>query len=92
MRPVTENDEMVWEDILEAEMENEIKQMPRRQPSTAVPDSAYRLEDIRSYVRPFVHRIDEAKAVVYQTEVRCRQGVGDSELTRARKAGQDHSQ
>ncbi|EAU84770.2 IQ domain-containing protein-containing RasGAP [Coprinopsis cinerea okayama7 len=48
MRPVTENDEMLWEDILEAEMENELKQMPRRQPSTAVVDSAYRLEDIRS--------------------------------------------
>lgn len=48
MRPVTENDETLWEDILEAEMENEIKQMPRRQPSAAVQDSAYRLEDIRS--------------------------------------------
>ena len=53
MRPVTEEDELLWEDILEAEMENELKQMPRRQPSAAAPDSAYRLEDIRSYVIPF---------------------------------------
>lgn len=50
MRPVTENDENLWEEILEAEIENEIRQLPRRQPSTAVNDSAYRLEDIRSYV------------------------------------------
>ncbi|KAF9568918.1 hypothetical protein CPC08DRAFT_790400 [Agrocybe pediades] len=48
MRPVTEQDELLWEDILEAEIENEIRQMPRRQPSAAVNDSAYRLEDIRS--------------------------------------------
>ncbi|KAJ2929576.1 hypothetical protein H1R20_g7517, partial [Candolleomyces eurysporus] len=48
MRPVTEEDELLWEDILEAEMENELKQMPRRQSSAATPDSAYRVEDIRS--------------------------------------------
>ncbi|KAH9482628.1 Ras GTPase-activating-like protein rng2 [Psilocybe cubensis] len=48
MQRVTENDEALWEEILEAEIENEIRQMPRRQPSTAVNDSAYRLEDIRS--------------------------------------------
>ncbi|KDR83761.1 hypothetical protein GALMADRAFT_236120 [Galerina marginata CBS 339.88] len=48
MRPVTESDELLWEDILEAEIENEIRQMPRRQPSTMATDSAYRLEDIRS--------------------------------------------
>ena len=48
MRPVTENDEMLWEDILDAEIENELRQMPRRQPSQAVADAAYRLEDIRS--------------------------------------------
>ncbi|TFK43549.1 hypothetical protein BDQ12DRAFT_595944 [Crucibulum laeve] len=47
MRPVTDNDELIWEDILDAEMENELRQMPRRQPSAAN-DSAYRLEDIRS--------------------------------------------
>jgi Ras GTPase-activating-like protein IQGAP2/3 len=50
MRPVTEEDEANWEDILEAEMENEqVRQIPRRQPSTAAAESAYRLEDIRSY-------------------------------------------
>jgi len=48
MKPVTENDEYLWEEILEAEIENEMRQIPRRQPSTAVNDSAYRLEDIRS--------------------------------------------
>ncbi|KAF8974759.1 hypothetical protein BDZ97DRAFT_1911911 [Flammula alnicola] len=48
MQPVTENDEILWEEILDTEIENEMRQMPRRQPSTAAPDSAYRLEDIRS--------------------------------------------
>lgn len=49
MRPVTEEDEFVWGEILEAEMENEqLRQIPRRQPSTVAADSAYRLEDIRS--------------------------------------------
>lgn len=48
LQPVTDNDELIWEDILEAEMESEMKQPPRRQPSAAAPDSAYRLEDIRS--------------------------------------------
>lgn len=48
MKPVTENDEYFWEELLEAEIENEMRQIPRRQPSTAVNDSAYRLEDIRS--------------------------------------------
>ncbi|KAJ3515338.1 hypothetical protein NLJ89_g1823 [Agrocybe chaxingu] len=48
MRPVTENDEILWEEILDAEIENEMRQIPRRQPSTVANDSAYRLEDIRS--------------------------------------------
>lgn len=49
MRPVAEEDEQTWEDILQAEVENEhARQHPRRQPSAAVADSAYRLEDIRS--------------------------------------------
>lgn len=48
LRPVTERDEMLWEDILDAEIENELRQMPRRQPSQAVADGVYRLEDIRS--------------------------------------------
>ncbi|KAK2466197.1 hypothetical protein APHAL10511_001839 [Amanita phalloides] len=49
MHPVTEEDEQTWEEILQAEAENEqARQIPRRQPSAAVADSAYRLEDIRS--------------------------------------------
>ncbi|KAG7096970.1 hypothetical protein E1B28_004367 [Marasmius oreades] len=50
LQPVTDEDENVWEDIVEAEMENEvIRNHDRRQPSTAGPESAaYRLEDIRS--------------------------------------------
>lgn len=48
MCPVTDDDELVWEEILDAEMENEYRQVPRRQPSTAAAESAYRLEDIRS--------------------------------------------
>ena len=49
MQPVTEKDELLWEEILETEMENEMRQIPRRQPSTMAADSAYRLEDIRSW-------------------------------------------
>lgn len=49
MRPVTDDDEEMWEHILEAEMVNEqTRQVPRRQRSEVVGDSAYRLEDIRS--------------------------------------------
>lgn len=49
MRPVTEEEEEIWEQILEAEMESEqARQIPRRQRSEAAGDSAYRLEDIRS--------------------------------------------
>jgi len=47
MRPVTEEDESVWEDILEAEALNEqSRQHSKRQPSSV--DDAYRLEDIRT--------------------------------------------
>ncbi|KIY49170.1 hypothetical protein FISHEDRAFT_65237 [Fistulina hepatica ATCC 64428] len=49
MRPVTEEDETAWEDILEAEMENEQSRAnSRRQPSAVAPEAAYRLEDVRS--------------------------------------------
>lgn len=48
MRRVTEDDELMWEEILDAEMENEMRHNPRRQPSAVANDSAYRLEDIRS--------------------------------------------
>lgn len=45
MRPVSDDDELRWENIL-VEMDNE--PMPRRMPSTSAGESAYRLEDIRS--------------------------------------------
>ncbi|KII94770.1 hypothetical protein PLICRDRAFT_127987 [Plicaturopsis crispa FD-325 SS-3] len=49
MRPVTDEDEIAWENIIEAEMDNEqIRQHPGRMPSQPAGDSAYRLEDIRS--------------------------------------------
>ncbi|KAF8639888.1 hypothetical protein AX17_001140 [Amanita inopinata Kibby_2008] len=49
MHPVAEEDEQIWDEILQAEAENEQgKRLPRRQPSAAAADSAYRLEDIRS--------------------------------------------
>jgi len=48
MRPVTEEDEQMWEEMLQAEVENEHARVPRRQPSAGITDSAYRLEDIRS--------------------------------------------
>lgn len=48
LRPVTDDDELVWEEILDAEMENEQMRHPGRQPSTTAAESAYRLEDIRS--------------------------------------------
>jgi len=49
MQPVSDEHEMMWEDILESEMENDHRlRHPRRMPSTAVQESAYRLEDIRS--------------------------------------------
>ncbi|RPD67315.1 hypothetical protein L226DRAFT_452633 [Lentinus tigrinus ALCF2SS1-7] len=47
MQPVTDNDEVVWEGILE-EMEQDMMRHQRRMPSTTGADSAYRLEDIRS--------------------------------------------
>lgn len=49
MRPITEEGEQIWDEILQAEAESEqVRQIERRQPSTAAVDSAYRLEDIRS--------------------------------------------
>ncbi|KAJ3801621.1 ras GTPase-activating protein [Lentinula aff. detonsa] len=47
LRPVTEEDESVWEDILDAEIANEARQVSRRQASAIGVDTAYRLEDIR---------------------------------------------
>jgi Ras GTPase-activating-like protein IQGAP2/3 len=47
MRPVSDDDEEAWEDILENEGEN-TRHITRRQPSAPGGDAAYRLEDIRS--------------------------------------------
>jgi Ras GTPase-activating-like protein IQGAP2/3 len=56
MRPVTDDDEMAWEHILENDMENEqTKHKPRRMPSSTAAESAYRLEDIRSWVINHCH-------------------------------------
>jgi Ras GTPase-activating-like protein IQGAP2/3 len=46
-QPVTEEHEEIWLDILDSEDE-QTRHVQRRMPSTTVPDSAYRLEDIRS--------------------------------------------
>ncbi|KAF7352695.1 Ras GTPase-activating-like protein rng2 [Mycena venus] len=50
LKPVTDEEEQIWEDILDAEAEHEQAQLThsRRQPSTTAGDSAYRLFDIRS--------------------------------------------
>lgn len=50
LQPVTDDDELIWEGILDAEIVNEEARHthPGRQASQAVADSAYRLEDIRS--------------------------------------------
>ncbi|KAH9999926.1 hypothetical protein BJV77DRAFT_1058234 [Russula vinacea] len=49
MQPVSDEHEMMWEDILESEIESDHRlRHPRRMPSMAVQESAYRLEDIRS--------------------------------------------
>ena len=49
MQPVSDEDEVMWEDILESEMESDHRlRHPRRMPSAAAQESAYRLEDIRS--------------------------------------------
>ncbi|TFY63402.1 hypothetical protein EVJ58_g3276 [Rhodofomes roseus] len=47
MQPVTDEHELVWEEILQ-EMEREQLRHQRRMPSTTGAESAYRLEDIRS--------------------------------------------
>lgn len=49
LQPVTDDDELIWEGVLDAEIINEeARHHPGRQASQAVADSAYRLEDIRS--------------------------------------------
>lgn len=49
LRPVTDEEEQIWDEILEAEAEHEQVGHGRRQASTTAADSAYRLDDIRSY-------------------------------------------
>ncbi|KAI0254740.1 hypothetical protein BJV78DRAFT_1120741 [Lactifluus subvellereus] len=49
MQSVSDEHEVMWEDILESEMEsNHRLRHPRRMPSAAAQESVYRLEDIRS--------------------------------------------
>ncbi|KAK7470669.1 iqgap-related protein [Stygiomarasmius scandens] len=64
LRNVSEEDERVWDEIVEAELENEARQMPRRQPSTTGPE--LRLEDIR--VLPFSQVKAQAIASVLKLE------------------------
>ncbi|KAG1892471.1 ras GTPase-activating protein [Suillus subluteus] len=61
MRPVSDDDELRWENIL-VEMDNE--PMPRRMPSTSAGESAYRLEDIRSKHRKRLQRQQEMDSMV----------------------------
>lgn len=53
VEPVTDAHEDLWEEVVNTELVyNEIQeQRQRRQPSTGVTESAYRLEDIRSFVQ-----------------------------------------
>lgn len=49
MEPVTEEHEILWEDIVDRELLTERMRLKRtRMPSTTGRDDAYRLEDIRS--------------------------------------------
>jgi Ras GTPase-activating-like protein IQGAP2/3 len=51
MQPVTDDHEMLWEEIIDNEMNAErMRQHSRRMASTTQADASYRLEDIRSYV------------------------------------------
>lgn len=51
MQPVTDDHEILWEEIIDSEMNAEmIRQRNRRMASTTQADSSYRLEDIRAYV------------------------------------------
>jgi Ras GTPase-activating-like protein IQGAP2/3 len=49
MLPVTEDHELLWEEIIDNEMSNErMRHQARRMASTTVADTSYRLEDIRT--------------------------------------------
>lgn len=52
MQPVTDDHELIWEEIIDSEMNAErMRQHSRRMASTTQADSSYRLEDIRSYAQ-----------------------------------------
>jgi hypothetical protein len=62
MAPVTEKDEETWEALVDADLENEqTRNHHPRQASAIGGDSAYRLEDIRSYgyisLSVLIHRL-----------------------------------
>lgn len=58
MSPVSEEHEMFWEDIVDRELMNDnLRQRRRRMPSTTGAESAYRLDDIRSYVFHAFYRL-----------------------------------
>jgi Ras GTPase-activating-like protein IQGAP2/3 len=58
MQPVTENDEYSWEDIVDKELVTDRMLQKRRLPSQGAQDSAYRLEDIRTYAVLFLLSFD----------------------------------
>ncbi|THH19788.1 hypothetical protein EW146_g1464 [Bondarzewia mesenterica] len=48
MQPVSDEHELMWEEVLETEMADNQLKHPRRMPSSTAQESGYRLEDIRS--------------------------------------------
>ncbi|CAE6429290.1 unnamed protein product [Rhizoctonia solani] len=65
MRPVTDNDEYTWEDIVDKELVTDRMLQKRRLPSQGAQDSAYRLEDIRT----LSFREVKARAIQYLLEL-----------------------
>ncbi|CUA76921.1 Ras GTPase-activating-like protein rng2 [Rhizoctonia solani] len=65
MKPVTENDEYAWEDIVDKELVTDRMLQKRRLPSQGAQDSAYRLEDIRT----LSFREVKARAIQYLLEL-----------------------
>ena len=83
MKPVTEADEEMWEDILEAEELNERQTAAHpRQASQAAQE--YKLQDIRRYV--LLLHVCVVSAYIPQARLQVRQGYGDPESYRAREA------
>ncbi|CAE6396286.1 unnamed protein product [Rhizoctonia solani] len=65
MKPVTDNDEYAWEDIVDKELVTDRMLQKRRLPSQGAQDSAYRLEDIRT----LSFREVKARAIQYLLEL-----------------------